>query len=749
MEPTPESPNEMKRIALLLTMLGCAACTSQETQEGSCTIQNELISITFDKSDGSVVSFMDKASGTEMIDPEAGEHTLWSMLSADDQVIGDTEGARFSMHKTSCGSAELHWVLSDGATVTGTVRMENGSPMSFWSVEATGFKGINKVDYPTIYGFKAGQNEKLAVSSWQGSLISNPRKGLPESGVKTFRWSCPGALNMQLAALYSDDLPGIYMSSNDSLSMTKNYFMHMDSTHTALSFSVQLAEDENRESYKSDYEVIIGLFHGDWHEAAALYRESAIDMPWFRNSRAGSGKTAGWAADTPVWVWNRGYSDNVLTEAADLKEYLGDIPVSVLWHWWHGCSYDDGFPDYIPPRDGVDRFRKAVADAQANGINMLVYMNSIQWGSDTKSWNELGVERYKATKRDGSDYSQVFNVFTGHALTPICMGTDFWKNHYRTLCDTVLNSYGASGVYMDQACMAMRCYNPDHGHPLGDRNMWINHFGKLTDMIRDTAPNPVLAGEGSGETWMPYLDLFLTLEASRERYMGIQDIQTIPLFQAVYHDRAICFGSYSSLVYPPYDDLWPDEFRPANRETELPEAFNNQFRMEQARGFVWGTQPMIANYHSFLRESRPLELEYLKRLVLTRMNAPEYLGSGICTRGPEIPCRRDSIDVSRISIYAGRHGNAVTSARIETPVIFSEGWKSQQGGYAVAIANISDESQPLQFEVDPADYGIKGSYKVNVIDSEGRHVLLPKHKGLLTIDTNIAARDAILIEMVK
>jgi len=733
----------MKKIYLIIALLACVACTNK----GPYTIENTLIAITFDSTDGNITSFMDKSTGTEMIDADKTK-LPWRMLSAENEPIGAPDSAIFSITRTSRASATLRWELPDGAVVESSVRLGKDTPLSFWSVKATGFKGLTKVEYPVVGAFKAGRNEKLAISSWQGSLISNPRKNLPESGVKTFKWNCPGSLNMQLAALYSDDLPGLYMSSTDSLSMSKNYYMDMDGSHTTLRYDILLPEDGERDSYESDFEYVIGLFEGDWHEAAALYRESAEQMPWFRDSRVGAGKTARWAVETPLWVWNRGYSDNVLTEAADLREYLG-APVSVLWHWWHGCPYDDGFPDYIPPRDGADKFKAAIAEARSRDINALVYMNSIQWGNAAESWDRLGVEKYRALKRDGSDYGQVFNIFTGHALTPMCMGTDFWKNHYRSLCDTVLNSYGVSGVYMDQACLSMRCYDPSHGHPLGGGNVWVSHFGRLTDMIRSTTPDPVLAGEGSGETWMPYLDLFLTLEASRERYMGIQDIQTIPLFQAVYHDRAICFGSYSSLVYPPYDDLWPEEFRPANRETELPEEFNSQFRMEQAKGFVWGTQPMIANYHSFLRESRPLELEYLRRLVRTRMNAPEYLGSGICTGGPEIACVRDSIDVSRISIYAGRHGNAVTSARIETPVLFSEGWRSIAGGYAVAVTNISDTEQPLCFEVNPADYGIKGSYVVNIIDSEGRRPLLGHRRGSLAVDMRIEARDAFLIEIVK
>ena len=35
------------------------------------------------------------------------------------------------------------------------------------------------------------------------------------------------------------------------------------------------------------------------------------------------------------------------------------MPVSVFWHWWHGCAYDAGFPEYLPPREGTDAFKTA------------------------------------------------------------------------------------------------------------------------------------------------------------------------------------------------------------------------------------------------------------------------------------------------------------------------------------------------------------------------------------------------------
>ena len=45
-----------------------------------------------------------------------------------------------------------------------------------------------------------------------------------------------------------------------------------------------------------------------------------------------------------------------------------------------------------------------------------------------------------------------------------------------------------------------------------------------------------LAGEGSGEAWLPHLDLMLSLQVSRERYAAPgEGWEAIPLFGAVYH----------------------------------------------------------------------------------------------------------------------------------------------------------------------------------------------------------------------
>lgn len=234
-------------------------------------------------------------------------------------------------------------------------------------------------------------------------------------------------------------------------------------------------------------------------------------------------------------------------------------------------------------------------------------------------------EKISVKNLDGKPKSHVYNIFTKKALTYICLTSDYWRSKYTALAKTVTEQLGASGVYMDQACLSVPCYDTTHNHKPGGGNYWVKSFAAMTEQIRGsvkTTPPIMLAGEGGGEAWLPYLDAFLTLQVSKERYSGISSVETIPLFQAVYHQYALTFGNYSSLLTPPYDSKWPKQFAPDNANQLLPEKFNSQFLMEQARSFVWGMQPAISNYRPFLKTERSTEIDYLIRLAKLRTPPP-------------------------------------------------------------------------------------------------------------------------------
>jgi hypothetical protein len=332
------------------------------------------------------------------------------------------------------------------------------------------------------------------------------------------------------------------------------------------------------------------------------------------------------------------------------------------------------------------------------------------------------------------------------------MGTDFWKNKYASLCDTVVNQYHVGGVYMDQTCYAHLCYDPSHQHyhPVGGGNYWVENSGKLSAQIRNQTKRnepPVLAGEHNCESWLPHLDLFLTLQVSKERYAGVGSWETIPLFQAVYHQYAISYGSYSSLLNPPYDDLWPKEFAPANALQLLDEKFNEQFLMEQARSFVWGSQPMIANYKSFLETERKAEMEYLHRLVKIRMHGLKYLLHGAYMRMPVIAYPEKKLNISKLSIYAGRYGNTVTEQQAVFPLIYASAWKADDGSLGIPFASISEKAFPLNFNLKAADYGLPESGKVSVFDETGKKLLASYQKGDINIDMALPPKGICIIEI--
>ena len=677
-------------------------------------IDNGLLRLTFDRANGSLVSMTDLSNGYEYLDTEAEPQRLWYI---EPLVKGDVipEPTQVKVRKISSREVKLSWSDSETFSLVARVRLDKEKALSYWSVEMKDYDGakVKELIFPYLTNVKEFTNEEIALSNWTGRLYKNIRKN--RKSLSQFKQNRP---TMQLTAIYGDEPSGLYIATNDKESYGKAFTFDFRDNLTDYKMVNILDMGADRNYYKPTYEFILGALHGNWYDAALIYREWALQQEWTKNNRLHSGKMNPWLPETDIWVWNRGRSNNVLTEAADLKDYLGDYNVSVLWHWWHNGPYDDAFPEYLPPREGRESFVKAVAEAKAKGINMTPYMNSIQWGESRKSWKELNIEQYVARKADGSTHAHAYNKFSGNAITPMCMSQEFWHEKYSDLCDTVVNDYGCTGVYMDQACLHYWCYNPNHGHSVGGGNYWVKGYLKLVERVREKTAenNPILTGEGSGEDWMAHLDGFLTLEGSRERMSGLSSSSVIPLFNAVYHGYAICFGNFGGFTYPPYDEFWPKEFRAPNTETLLPAKYNTELRMEQARTFVWGTQPMIVNYHAFARKARPVEMRYIAELVAKRKQYKDYLQYGTMMRAPKLvdDCAAE-IDIAQMSTYGYKtKGTNLFPHKKVVPMLYSSAWRNEEGNILLAFTNISEDAKELSFVIDPAEMGLNENFTLYI-----------------------------------
>ena len=727
-------------------------------------LENSAVRLGFDAANGRLLELTDRASSRNLLRPSTSGAGIWVLQLVGGDSISPSQAHRFSATRLS-GDRELQLTWSGfdaapaaGLSVTATLRLEGDQPMSSWRIALTGLGDlrVERVHFPRIASIASlGDDERLAVPRWMGAVAANPRALLSDSAGKPRRmeWVYPGAMSLQAIALYQQNGPGFYAASHDTMAYHKTFAVWGDSAGSIGFELAQLLEDPQKakSSWSQPYPAVIGSFHGDWITAAERYREWGTRQYWARESRLRRGLVPHWLVNTGMWVWNRGRSPGVIPPALALKRALG-LPVNVYWHWWHHAAYDTGFPDYLPPREGVDSFTTAIRRAHAAGVHAMVYMNQRLWCLGTPSWSVEHAARAAVKERDGSVREEVYNVFDPQPCATMDVTTSLWRNKYGGMADTVLRQYDVDGIYMDQAVLSLVCWDPRHGHPLGGGHYWMDGFRELERGIRRRAgvnSHRILAGEGAGESWLPELDLMLTLQVSQERYTEPgSGWMPIPFFQAVYHPYGLTYGNYSSLSMPPYDDLWPAKFAPEHPLALLDERFRHQFYLEQARAFVWGLQPTIANFLPLQLEQRPAETGYMMRLARLRSRTVKYLQAGTFVRAPQLPVPTVDVDLSRISIYAAQRGGPRMSTG-RYPAAISAAWRAADGSIAIAIASIVDEPIATQLTLDPAVYGLTGPGRIVRMSDTGAGQIGVFNGGTVTLPLHIPAAGAYVIEFTE
>ncbi|HOQ89410.1 MAG TPA: DUF6259 domain-containing protein [Candidatus Hydrogenedentes bacterium] len=677
---------------LILVALACGWPRAEEISGGG-------LRVSVSPEAGQLIGLTSQASACNWLEPNASPARLWLLEFADGTSCRDTDATLFSLQREG-KEVRLSWsgfALHTPLRVT-VILQERENGIRAW-LEVTGLAGraLRSVRFPRLGTIRG--DAAACVPEWMGIMESPDAVGARPAMRRT--WEYPGILSMPWVAVIRED-QGL-MALFESPSILRRQF-HLERTEAGGMVLDVIHEPDPRETETfSLAQIPATLRHteGGWFGAAASYRETASARHWREQYRLRSSGSRSWEQDIAAWVWNRGTSAQVLEPAADLAGRLG-LPVAVLWHWWHHCPYDAGFPEYFPPREGEDAFRQALQDARGKGVNALLYMNQRLWCMPTPSWEAEHAERWAVKGPDGAIHPEVYNIFTRTPCVPMCMGTAFWRDWYAGMAQKAVMGLGASGIYMDQACASCACWDSGHEHPPGGGAWWVEGFYALERDIRQRCGgNVALAGEGCGEAWLSSLDLMLSLQVSRERFMPQDGWVPVPLFQAVYGGTACLFGNYASLVEPPYDPLWPKESAPSMPGALLDRKFDLQFRMEQARSLAWGQQPTLANYCPELYESRPEAMAFFEQVVRLRAASLAFLREGTMLPPPLMNDRIPLI-VSQLSIYAGRDSRVREYAISAAPVLCA-GWKNKKGEPALVAVNITDEPRTLR--ADPEAWG--------------------------------------------
>ena len=718
------------------------------------------LQLALDPRSGQLVELADPASAHNQVGAGTADGALWELEFAGIGRLRPAQARYFDSSAVPDVPHARRWCWrgfglpqAPELAVTVTVRLDEHAPLSRWHIEVQRRAGLtlDRIRFPRLLNLPEQPGERLAVPAWLGQETASARAWLKGEAAtpRRLEWPYPGLLSLQCLALSNPDLPGLYVACDDPAGHLKDFAVFGGGT----GLNLEVLHRPERETgsaadHALPYAVILGTFRGGWYEAAAQYRSWATNQAWARESRLRRGLVPDWVTNTALWVWNRGPSPGVLEPAAVLQRTLG-LPVSVFWHWWHGCAYDVGFPEYLPPREGEGAFLTALARAHEQDVRAIVYMNQRLWGMTTASWTNREARRWAVKAADGQVHPEVYNTFTRAPCASMCMGTTFWRETYADLATRAIRDLGVDGIYMDQACSSLACFDPDHGHPLGGGTYWMEGFRRLATDIRARAPThhqPALAGEGCGENWLPHLDLMLALQVSRERYAGPDGWEPIPFFPAVYHGYSVFYGNYSSLTMPPYDELWPAESAPKEPLALLDRRFAQQFYLEQARAFVWGQQPTLANFRPAHLESRAEELDYVLRLARLHAQARDHLLHGTLLTPPRVDAPSSTIAMSRLSIYAGQQGG-LTEFSQKVPLALAAGWRAPDGTVAIALASLSPEASRPLIEVDAGAWGLPERGQVHRVDPGGRQLLGECGGAVWRISLALGPLDACLLEL--
>ncbi|MBN1395729.1 MAG: hypothetical protein JW959_11960 [Pirellulales bacterium] len=519
---------------------------------------------------------------------------------------------------------------------------------------------------------------------------------------------------MQYMAAYDPrSESGLYFAMHDPRSAKKDLFLRSrpDKRDVALECNIP-AEDMNAggNGFVMPGEAVWQVLHGDWFDAALIYREWVRkNAPW-RPKLGPDGRedTPRWMRELPVWLHASGAPEKVVSEVERFSEAMG-VPVGVHWYNWHEIPFDNDYPHYFPVKEG---FGAAVRRLQSKDIYVMPYINGRLWDSRDKGMDDFQFSRVAlpaATKEeDGKPHLESYSSKESDGskvrLAAMCPSTKLWQTKVRETALRLMNEYGVKGVYIDQLAMSgpVLCFDRSHGHPTGGGHWWAEGYNKMLESIRWSMPKDrMLTSEGNAEAYARNLDGFLT-------WHWCVDGQ-VPAFPAVYGGAVQMFG----------------------RSYRGGETKDLALRMKVGQQLVFGEQ--LGWISSWLLEDQR-NMDFLRRAARLRWRLRRYFYAGEMARPPillgDVPAVRADWQWSK-------------PGWVTTDAVMAGAWTLPKERRAVILlTNVSDQPATVKPQIDASAYGVPGEQvrlKIIVADVEKEPFLSPSR---VSREVSLPARSA-------
>lgn len=707
--------------------------------DNQLVIGNNRIELTFDcVSNGALVSIIDRESGQNLVRDLHAPRALFRLELCDPDTMTsewiESGQASSFMHEEIEEGAWTTLVLSNTfsspytLSVQVRISLEAGSSLSNWqmAVHNGSNRSVARLVCPLVSGLvKLGDpapGESLAVPiQSEGYLFTDPfpvhdRLPLcsgegpesPQVGVGEVHQLYPGALSMQMYAFYNDSA-GLYFAAHDSGQHPKSFDMGTIPLpgwqQTPVLSMAHFNQHAPGKSVAFAYNTIVGIFHGDWQDAADIYKGWATQQ-WWCARKLWDRDIAGWLREgfgvfqmsnyhIPRVKLNHSLAQIVET-VNEIAEEIATPLAALVFNWENGGAWT-GPIGLFPPREGEEPFRMAMAQLRAAGNYGFVYIPGGAWylklpyDPPFDSWKDFNARALPHAVLDEDGRLRIGRWYPGWEVTRTCAHTRYARDLHRDILLGCLER-GVSWIQIDNfPCGSTEsCFDQNHGHPLGHGAWWSEAWGETLADIRRQAralnPECVISTEGIAENFIPYLDLYDQRAPNMEYFGHFQaglpmGGETIPLFGYVYHEY---IGGYTA----------------AMPECNRPEVL--YWTRCLGKALAEGVVPNGGAYFPEPQEFNPVTLGFYKKVV--RAAAHEcwpYLMFGEMLRRPAIDVPRITAAYCKFSADADAMDPKRRHAVVDTAVQHST-WRGRDGSIGYIFANVSEE--PVEFAVTLSAY---------------------------------------------
>jgi len=588
--------------------------------------------------------------------------------------------------------------------ITCTVSLPAQSTLSRWRIAVVNNTpyGVRSLLYPVVVvppRLDPAEEEEYYLDP-NGTISINPsehqwRERTPADWIPHAQY--PGPRQMQFLAYYTR-AAGLYLATYDSIGCIKDIGPHKLGDDLDLSVDHHFDERPGLD-FELPYDTVLGVFHGDWYDAADIYKEWAYQQPWCARKLKDRDDIPGWLTEPrpQLMTISQGGQERIhglqttpgeypigrvfpaRRAVALQKEYARrfETPIVSWMEGWEKIGAPGGPVEIFPPREGEESYLAAMEDLIRDGHIPVMYLAGFHWcykrpqiGYDDWPRFEREGQVMAALDRQGemmisNQYAHMYAMGQKHYVL-LCVGsTDLWDLYLKNF-DRMMD-IGCVGVQLDQqgGMLATVCYSQEHDHPPGYGPWMVEKTRDFVRQVRSAAkarnPEAAYSVEGPCEFWIPEMDFFLNRPYHYDEGSLIH-----PLFEYIYHEYATCYSGDGIVnVLHPAASL-----------------------MLHAKVFTLGLRNTVAyveeEYNFEVDPNYPI-LTLLRNICQAQRGfAREYVVFGQMQRPTELEVEHVKADGFRGEPW-----------EVEIPKVYHGVWKGADGKVATVLANWTEEAEEV------------------------------------------------------